>query len=105
WYWAAGLGLVRATVYGILAWVVLLPAIQSWERVEKHSRVLVLIDVSGSMGVTDAQPENDSVPFEQLPRRLDEVVKLLTDDQARFLPRLLEKNPVAVYRFGTRLDE
>src|SRR5262249_3277259 len=70
----------------------------------KHSRVLLLIDVSGSMRVSDAVPEGDA-PAGPEPTRLDEVVRLLTDENAKILPRLLEKNPVAVYRFGARLDE
>src|SRR5262249_28813682 len=103
--WAVGLALTRAAVYGLLAFVFLLPAVQSWERVEKRSRVLLLIDVSGSMRTSDAIPENDSAPADQLPTRLDDVVKVLTDGETKFLARLLERNPIAVYRFGARLDE
>src|SRR5207302_8984047 len=37
--------------------------------------------------------------------RMAKVLDFLTDEQVGFLAKLLEKNPVAVYRFGTRLDD
>src|SRR5262245_15799159 len=79
WYWAAALGATRSLVYGILAFIFLLPAVQSWERVEKHSRVALLIDVSGSMRTSDVVPEGDAPPTGTEPTRLDEVVRVLTD--------------------------
>ena len=30
---------------------------------------------------------------------------MLSDEQLAFLQKLLEKNPVVLYRFGSRLDE
>src|SRR5207248_473332 len=54
--WASFLGLCRCLVYGILAAVFLLPGCQSYDRTETHSRVLVLVDVSGSMTNRDDQP-------------------------------------------------
>src|SRR6266851_6209810 len=50
WPWAAFLAALRSTVYVILAVVFLLPAEQTWDRSETRSRVVFLIDVSGSMG-------------------------------------------------------
>src|SRR5579862_2716493 len=41
-WWAAFLGLLRSTVYVLLAGVFLLPAIQTWEETEVRSKVLVV---------------------------------------------------------------
>lgn len=103
WYWAAPLALLRITVYALLCVVFLLPAFQTIERTERRSRVLVLLDVSPS--VTRVSDEIGSIPGKQLKSRLTTVVELLTDEKVAFLKNLLEKNPVVVYRFGTRLDE
>ena len=48
-WWATLLGLFRAAVYLILAFVFLLPARQSYEQTETRSKVLVLFDSSLSM--------------------------------------------------------
>src|SRR4051812_23916838 len=105
WPWAVLLGGLRATVYLILAGIFLLPAMQTWERTEKHSRVLLLLDVSPSVTtVSDDLPEEGSVPG-KFTTRLDKLVAFLTDRQTNFLGRILEHNPVHVYRFGSRLDE
>ena len=48
-WWASFLGLLRSTVYFLLAWIFLLPALQTWEKSETHSKVVILLDVSGSM--------------------------------------------------------
>ena len=41
--------------------------------------------------------------------RMDVLIDFLTDDKndskVRFIQKILEKNPVVVYPFGTRLDE
>jgi hypothetical protein len=104
WLWATFLGALRFTVYAILAAVFLMPALQTWERNELRSKVLLLIDVTGSMRITDEIPDG-SIPVEKLPTRMDKVRQLLTSDQAGFIKALLDKNPVAVYAFGGRLDE
>ncbi|MCX7700272.1 MAG: VWA domain-containing protein [Gemmataceae bacterium] len=98
------LAALRITVILILAACFLLPAVQHWERVERRSRVAILVDVSGSMFISDEIPSATRPP-DRLESRMDKVVKLLTDEQVKFLHRLMEKNPIAVYRFGSRLDE
>jgi hypothetical protein len=105
WPWAVFLGLLRATVYVILAGIFLLPAMQTWERTEKNARVLLLLDVSPSVAtVSDDLPEEGTQPGKPA-TRLEKVIGFLTDKQTNFLGRILENNPVYAYRFGARLDE
>ncbi len=100
WYWATNLAVLRICVYAILCFVFLLPARQTWERTEKKSRVVVLIDVTPSMTKV-----TDEVGAVNPPKRMDVLVKFLTDKDVAFIQKLLKTNPVAVYPFGTRLDE
>jgi hypothetical protein len=102
--WASFLASLRCLVYAILAAVFLLPALQTWDRTEFHSKVIVLHDVSGSTENRD-DPPTESQPPDKLPTRQDKVIRFLTDDHVNFLPRLEETNPVTFYRFGKRLDE
>src|SRR5262245_34598519 len=63
WPWAVFLGLLRACVYVLLAGIFLLPAWQTWEKSEKHGRVVLLFDVSPSLAaVSDDLPEDGSAP-------------------------------------------
>jgi hypothetical protein len=97
--WASFLGVCRCTVYATLAVVFLLPGCQSWEKTETYSRVLVLVDVSGSM-----HPPNGE-------QRQDQVLQLLTarynlgGQDRTFMQHLLQKSPVVLYRFGGILDK
>jgi len=100
WLWATFLGVIRCSVYLILASIFLLPAIQAYEKSEQFSRVLVLVDLSGSMNVSD---EFDAEGNPGL-TRLQHVNKLLTEDNGGFITRLQDKNPVFLYRFGGTLD-
>jgi len=102
WYYAAALAAVRVSVYAVLCLVFLLPAFQTYERTEKRSRVLVVIDVSGSMHKDE---DASGAPGARPKSRVGQVIEFLTDSQADFLGKLLDKNPVFVYRFGTRADE
>jgi hypothetical protein len=116
--WASFLGLLRCTVYGILAFVFLLPGCQNYETTETHSKVLFLFDVSGSMvGVIDDVPKPGENPA-LLPTRQDKVIKFLAEAPANrgakipgtaqpltFFDRVLEKTPATAYRFGTVPDE
>jgi hypothetical protein len=105
WPWAVALASLRIAVYLILAGIFLLPAMQTWERSEKRSRVLVMLDTSPSVANTsDDMPDDVGSPGKQA-TRLDKVIGFLTDAQTNFLGRLTEQNPVHVYRFGARLDE
>lgn len=109
WFWAAPLALLRMTVYAILCFVFLLPAMQTWEDTNKQSRVVILIDISPSVTVksdeigkgTKKKPDGTST----LKTRMDVLIDFLTDEKVAFMKNLLEKNPVAIYAFGTRLDE
>jgi hypothetical protein len=102
WYWALPLGLLRLTVYALLAIAFLMPAKQNYDRVEKHSRVLVVIDVSDSMAqLSDEAVRSSSKPV----TRLGKIVDFLSDEKIGFIQKLIEKNPVLVYRVGNRLDE
>src|SRR5262245_45811326 len=63
WPLAVFLGTLRAAVFLLLAGIFLLPAWQTWERSEKRSRVLLLLDVSPSVAtVSDDLPEDGSAP-------------------------------------------
>jgi hypothetical protein len=104
WGWASLLGALRITVYIILALVFLLPAEQTWDRTETRSKVILLLDVSGSMASKDDLP-SEAVPVEKLLSRQDKVIQFLTSDQIKFIKRLQEKNPVTLYRFGPQIDE
>lgn len=104
WAWATLLGGLRSAVYFLLAWIFLLPALQTWEKTETHSKVVLLIDVTGSMDSKDDVP-SEAMPLEKLLGRKDKVAGFLTDDQVAFLKRLIAKNPVTVYRFGAVVDE
>lgn len=98
WSDAVHLALLRITVYALLCVVFLLPAELTSEDTHKQSRVVVLLDISPSMHKPDelgAKPRT----------RMQILIEFLTDENVAFLKRLLEKNPVAVYAFGTRLDE
>ena len=102
--WAAFLAILRCAVYAILGTVFLLPAWQTWERTESHSKAVLAFDVSGSMANKDDLP-TESMPVEKLPTRQDKVIQFLKDDQVGFLKHLQEKNPIYLYRFGGRVDE
>jgi len=95
---------LRLAVYLVLAAVFLLPAMQSWDETKAQSKVVVLFDVSGSMGHRDDIP-TEATPADKLPTRQDKVLSLLSDDKLAFLKRLQDKNPVFAYRFGGNLDE
>ena len=99
WYWATPLAILRISVYACLAIMFLMPARQDYDRVEKSSRVLILIDVSDSMAQVSDEVSSKPVT------RLSKVLDFLSDEKVGFVNKLLEKNPVYVYRFGNRLDE
>jgi hypothetical protein len=104
WPWATVLGALRVTVYIILALVFLLPAEQTWDRTETRSKVILLFDVSGSMGSKDDLP-NERMPAEKLLSRQDKIIQFLTQKDINFIERLQSKNPVTLYRFGPQIDE
>ena len=101
-FWAVALSALRINVYAILAAIFLLPSCQTWERTEKKSRVIMLIDVSPSMQLSD---DIAAEPGTKTKTRIEKVIDLLTDDKIALIQKLTEQNPVYVYRFGTRLDD
>ncbi len=102
-WWSLLLGFLRTLVYLILAAAFMLPAVQKWDNSEKHSRVLLVIDVSPSF--TQISDDIASGNAAKPKTRLQKVLDYLTSDQVNFLSRLLEKNPVFAYRFASRLDD
>ena len=110
--WAAFLGLLRCTVYVILAFVFLLPSCQSWETTPIVPKILIVFDVSGSMvNHTDVLHDPDK-PDQARPMRQDEVIEFLNattgpDKQKRpsFIERVLEKSQATFYRFGPVVDQ
>ncbi len=110
WYVAIFLALLRCTVYGLLAMMFLLPTMKitrTWlpktpPVQEKKSRVIMVIDVSESMANVD---DPKTLPQSQRRSRLQKVIDFLSDDNVAFMKKLLDKNPVHVYRFGDRLDK
>jgi hypothetical protein len=103
-WWATFLGLLRATVYLILAFVFLLPAQQSYEQTETRSKVLVLLDSSLSMVTTYDDVPKEGQPIEKMKTRQDKVLDFLTHGEGFF--KLLEKkNPTTAFRFGVSRDE
>lgn len=110
-YWAAFLGLLRCTVYAILAFVFLLPGCQTYDTSETHAKVLLLFDVSDSMRTIDDIPSIGQDPA-TLPSRQDKVIHFLSNragkggqPRAAFLDRLLHKTPANLYRFGVLADD
>ena len=101
--WAIGLAPLRMCVYAVLLACFLLPAMQTWEETEKRSRVLVVIDVSPS--IANVSDELSRVPGVKPKTRLAKILDFLTDNEIKFIDTLTEKNPVFLYRLGTRLDE
>src|SRR5258708_30835767 len=102
--WASLLGLLRISVYGIIAFIFLLPAKQSWEEVTTNSKVVVLLDVSQSMGTRDDLPQ-DNVPYEKMPTRADKLLAFFEDGRINFFGSLGKKNPISAFRLARGLDE
>jgi hypothetical protein len=110
WYFAVPLAMMRATVYGLLAYMFLLPTVKETKirhpriaaMLEKRSKVVVLIDVSDSQAQVSIDPKKPVASGGT--SRLQKVVEYISDDRAAFLSKLIEKNPVFVYRFASRLD-
>ncbi len=96
--WAAFLGLLRVSVYTILAVVFLLPGCQLYDTNERGFKSLALFDVSGSTLTVDALPKPGEPPM----RRQDEIHATLIADGK--LQKIVDKTPLVAYRFGRRLD-
>jgi hypothetical protein len=109
WKWAAPLAMLRMLVYLILAVIFLLPAYQLWETTERTSRVLVLLDVSRSItDISDDLPDETAAAAGQPPKlttRRDRLIDFLLDQKTDLMKRLAVKNPVFIYRFGSKLDD
>ena len=106
WFWAAKLAILRIAVYAILCFVFLLPAKQTWERTEKKSRVVVVLDISPSMTrISDEIDSRGRAAKTRMDVLLDFLADEKNDNKIKFIQRILAKNPIAVYTFGTRLDD
>ncbi|MGL4422007.1 MAG: hypothetical protein ACRCZF_15170, partial [Gemmataceae bacterium] len=103
WFVAAPLAFLRMLVYVLLAVAFLLPAQQTWEKVEKRSKVLVLLDVSPS--VTQVTDDVASAGGPKAKTRLQKILDTFADTKLNLFGKIIEKNPITVYRFGSRLDE
>jgi hypothetical protein len=109
--WAAFLGLLRCGVYAILAFVFLLPGCQTFNTHERHSKVLVLFDVSDSMKHVDdvAGPGEDPKALLSRNGKVLEFLekKYVGDDNKNltFLQHLGLKTPIGTYRFGAIIDD
>ncbi len=104
-WWASLLGLLRACVYSVLAFVYLLPAMQKSEKAVIRSKAVLLFDTSLSMLDTrDDTPEGGQDPA-KLPSRQDRVLAFVKNDRIEFMKRLTDNNAVTAYRFGSGLDE
>jgi hypothetical protein len=99
------LAMLRISVYLLIGLIFLLPARQEWERTEKRGRVILLLDVSDSITRVSDEIPGPNKSAEKLETRLDKVLRFLSDKDVDFLHKLMDKNPVVVYRFGSRLDE
>lgn len=102
WVKVSPLALLRCLTLAVLAFCFLLPAMQPWETAEKRSRVVVVLDVSPSMTRWSDDISRD--PNAKLKTRMDKVLDFLTSADGEFTAKLLEKNPVVVYRLGASLD-
>jgi hypothetical protein len=97
--WAALLGLLRLSVYGLLTVCFLLPAIQNYETTVTESKILVVFDVSGSIDATDGMSRKT---------RLEHIVDFLDRPYSKgqgksaktFIEHLQDVAPVTCYRFG-----
>jgi hypothetical protein len=102
--WASLLGLLRATVFTLLAFFFMLPAVREYKDSFIRSKVLVVFDVSGSLVYTIDDVPTNAVPLDKLPTRQDKILAFLDDQKVSFLKRLQEKNPVDVFRIARGLD-
>src|SRR5262245_24810687 len=73
------LAILRICVYLLLAAAFMLPAKQNWERAEKRSRVVVLLDVSPSITKVSDEIPSASKPVDKLETRLDKILTFLSD--------------------------
>jgi hypothetical protein len=106
WFWSTFLAILRLGVYGIIATVFLLPAYQNWEESQQHSKVVVGVDVTGSMTKQD-DPVVPGVDPKTRPTRGDKVIEFFGDPGSAdgFFARMQKTNPVTLYRWGSMLDD
>lgn len=102
-WWASFLGLLRVSVYAILALVFLLPARQTSVVTKTESKVILVWDVSDSMHTSDDLPTG--VAGEKLITRMDQLLTFLDNKKVNFVQALEKKNPVLSYRLGAKLDD
>lgn len=95
----AVLAMMRCSVLLLLAGIWLEPVIATYVKRTLRATTVVLVDSSASMGIADMAAEGGAT---SQPARIDQVRRVLTDEQHRFLKKLAERNELAVYTFGER---
>jgi len=84
--WAMFLGMLRTAVYVILAVVFMLPGCQHSEQTMSESKVIFVLDVSGSMHEKDGRPaEGQDLKMFPMPSRQDEIRKFLVEGDSSFM--------------------
>lgn len=89
-----GLGCLRSVVILLLAVVWLEPVIATYTIRTITANVIVLTDVSASMGIIDADPAAPRAT------RIERVARLLDADDHAWLKRLATQNELLTYTFG-----
>jgi hypothetical protein len=74
------------------------------ETVEKKPKIVLLFDVSASMGTIDGPAKFGQDPA-TLPSRLEQIVQFLTAKDKAAQVQLAQKATLTAYRFGTTLDD
>lgn len=95
------LAALRCAVVLALSVILLEPAVVTYTKRIVRSAVLLLVDDSASMSVADAAAA-DGAAGEGT--RMQHVLDLLLKDDRAWLRRLAERNALAIFGFGERLD-
>lgn len=95
------LAALRCAVVLTLSVILLEPAVVTYTKRIVRSTVVLLVDDSASMSVTDSLPA-DTAGGEG--SRMERVQALLLNDDRAWLRRLAERNALAIFGFGERLD-
>lgn len=101
-----GLGCVRSAAILLLAIIWLEPVVATYTIRTITANVIVLVDVSASMGIVDFDaPAGQSDPDQTTQRatRIEHVAQLLSADHHAWLRRLAEQNDLRIYTFGQRI--
>lgn len=98
-----GLAVVRCAVLALLLGIALEPVIATYRHNTRPGSVIVLYDVSASMGVQDPDLDPAAVP-EPRRSRSARVHDLLSRDDYSWLRRLENRNRLSLYAFGDGVE-